>query len=142
MELNMIINENNIKDFLLLFVITIFTFNLNYKILDIKEKKKNLPIYFLILLVIDIIVIVIRNKAGTTMQIISLLIFIALIFSNKVNKNIGYSIMISTVSLSINYIICLISISISYFIFRFSNFNTYIVLMGILSIYVILYIAI
>ena len=142
MKLNMIINDNNIKDFLLLFVITIFTFNLNYKILDIKEKKKNLPIYFLILLIIDIIVIVIRNKAGTTMQIISLLIFIALIFSNKVNKNIGYSIMITTVSVSINYIMCLISISISYFIFRFSNFNTYIVLMGILSIYVILYITI
>ena len=138
MSINAIINEDNIKDFFIIFFITIFTLKFNYRILDIKEKYKNLPIYFLALIVIDILAIIIRNKIGETAQIMSLTMFIALIFSNKINKNIGYSIMITTISVSINYFMCLISITVNYFIFKFFEVNTYIILIGILSIYIIL----
>ena len=139
MDFRIIITDNNIKDFFMIFFITVFTLKFNYKILDIKEKHKNLPIYFLVLVVIDILAIVIRNKIGETIQIMSLMMFIALIFSNKTNRNIGYSIMITTISISVNYIICLISASINYFIFRFFDVNNYIILVGILSIYILLY---
>ena len=138
MSINAIINEDNIKDFFIIFFIMIFTLKFNYRILDIKEKYKNLPIYFLALIVIDILAIIIRNKIGETAQIMSLTMFIALIFSNKINKNIGYSIMITTISVSINYFMCLISITVNYFIFKFFEVNTYIILIGILSIYIIL----
>ncbi len=139
MDFRTIITDNNIKDFFMILFITVFTLKFNYKILDIKEKYKNLPIYFLVLVIIDILSIVIRNKIGETIQIMSLMMFIALIFSNKTNRNIGYSIMITTISISVNYIICLISASINYFIFRFFNVNNYIILVGILSIYLLLY---
>lgn len=139
MDFRTIITDNNIKDFFMILFITVFTLKFNYKILDIKEKHKNLPIYFLVLVIIDILSIVIRNKIGETIQIMSLMMFIALIFSNKTNRNIGYSIMITTISISVNYIICLISASINYFIFRFFNVNNYIILVGILSIYILLY---
>ena len=119
--------------------ITIFTLNFNYKILDLKEERKTLLIYFFILIMIDIIVIAIKNTLGTTVEIMFLLLSIALIFSNKVNRNIGYSIMITTISISINYIICIISSIINYCIFRFLSNNTYIVLLGTLGVYVILY---
>ena len=64
MSINAIINEDNIKDFFIIFFITIFTLKFNYRILDIKEKHKNLPIYFLALIAIDILAITIRNKIG------------------------------------------------------------------------------
>lgn len=119
--------------------IAIFTLKFNYKILDLKEERKTLSIYFFILIIIDIIVIAIKNALGTTVEIMFLLLSIALIFSNKVNRNIGYSIMITTVSISMNYIICIISSIINYCIFRFLSNNTYIVLLGTLGVYVILY---
>ena len=139
MDFKIIITDNNIKDFFVILFITVFTLKSNYRILGIKEKYKNLPIYFLVLVVIDILAIVIKNKIGETVQIMSLMMFIALIFSNKINRNIGYSIMITTISISVNYIICLISASINYFIFRFFDINNYIILVGILSIYIFLY---
>ena len=139
MNFNTIINDNNIKDFFIIFFISMFTLKLNYKILDLKEKSKTLLIYSFILIIIDIIVIALRNGVGIMVQIISLLMFIALIFSNKVNGNIGYSIMITTISISTNYIICIISSSINFFIFRLLPSNTYIVLLGTLIIYVFFY---
>ena len=134
MNFNTIINDNNIKDFLIIFFISMFTLKFNYKILDLKEKSKTILIYFFILVIIDIIVIALRNGVGIMVQIISLLMFIALIFSNKVNGNIGYSIMITTISISTNYIICIISSTINFFIFRLLPSNTYIVLLGTLII--------
>ena len=47
--------------------------------------------------------------------------------------------MITTISVSINYIICIISSIINYCIFRFLSNNTYIILLGTLGVYVILY---
>ena len=139
MNFSTIITDSNIKDFFIILFIAIFTLRFNYKILDIKEKSRDLVISFFVLVIIDLVVIIIRNRVGITVQIVSLLMCIALIFSNKVNRNIGYSIMLTTISISISYIICLVSISINYFIFRFFNINTYIVLIGILITYVILY---
>ena len=133
------ITTQNIQDFIKFLIIIIFTFKLNFKILNMEQKGKQLILNFLISMIIDILVIAIKNIVDMTIEIICLNIFIAVIFANKTNKNIGYSFMITLISFSINYIIYLISLTISYSIFRFSNFNKYIVLVGILSIYIIIF---
>ena len=139
MNISNIITYDVMKDFIIHFFITVYTLRFNYKMLNIKVKIKNLPLYIFIVIMVDILIIVIKNQAGATIQIISLIMCISLIFSNKVDKNIGYSIILTTISFSINYIIYLVSVSISYFIFRFFNINTYLVLVGIFSVYTILF---
>ncbi len=137
MDIKMLIDVNIIRDFIKILFITIFTLRFNYKLMDIKVVGKSKVLYFFILVVIDSIVIIIKNIAGTTIQVISLIIIIALIFSKKINRNIGYSIMITAISFSINYILYLISVIISFCIFNFIHIsaNVYIILTSILVIY-------
>ncbi len=132
------IDSNDIIYFIKLLFIIIFTLKFNYKLLDIKNEK-NICIYLLAIIIIDILATVIKNIAGTTISIILLIVLLSLIFSNKVHKNIGYSIMVTTLSFGINNVIYAISVIISYCIFTVSNFDNYITMMGILVIYWIIF---
>lgn len=126
-------------DFIKIFFIAMFTLKFNYKLLNIKEKTKNVYVYLLILIVINILVTIIKNIVDTTISIIFLIMFLALLFSNNIKRNIGYSIMITTISFCINNIMYLISIMVSYWIFSFFNVNDFVTMVGILIIYTILY---
>lgn len=139
MNLDMIINVDNIRDFTKIFIVIIFSLKLCCKLLDIKEERKHKLVKLLFLVIIDIVLIIIKKIAGTTIYTVSLIMVIALIFSNRINKNIGYSVMISTISFSINYILYLTSVIIGYCIFRFLNISTYVIMIGILMIYTILF---
>lgn len=140
MNINIIIDEDIIKDFVIHFFIIIYTLKFNYRILNIKEETtKKLPIYFLMAIIIDILILIIKSKTGTMIQIISLILVIALLFSRKINKNIGYSIMITMISFSLNYIIYLISVIMTFIIFIFFKTNTLITLISIILIYTMLF---
>ena len=139
MDINIIINEDTIKDFVIHFFIIIFTLKFNYKILNIKEETKKFPVYFFMAIIIDILVLIIKNKAGGTIQLISLILVIALLFSRKINQNIGYSIMMTMISFSLNYIMYLISVIITFGIFIFFKPNTFITLITIVLIYTALF---
>ena len=88
----------------------------------------------------NIITTIIRYIANSTISIIFFDIFIAYIFSNKINKNIGYSLLITTISLSINFILYLVSTVINFIIFNTVEINNeYIVLISIIIIFTILF---
>ena len=134
------ITNGIMQDYIKLLFITILTFKLNFKILDVEETRKDKILYILIATVIDILVLIIQNITDITVEIIVLNMFITLAFSNKTHKNIGYSFIITLISFVINYIIYLISLIISFIVFKLLNCNNdYIVLIGILSIYSIIF---
>ena len=134
-----IIEYRNIEYLVKIIFISIFTLKLNYKILNINTNvKRVLP--FVIVIIINILSTIIRIMSDSLISLCFLDICISILFSKITSRNIGTSLMITTISISINYIIYLISVSISYSIFRFSNLNNeYLVLVGILIIYSIIY---
>ena len=128
-------------NFIKLFFITLFTLKFNDKLLDIKNenKIKNICFRLIILIVINTDVLFIKKYADTTISIIFLIMSLALLFSYKIKKNIGYSIMITIISFCISNIIYIISVVLSYIIFRFLYVNDYATMIGILLIYILLY---
>ena len=135
-------DESVIKYFCKMVFISIFTMYLNYKFLNIQEKdiRKMIKVIIQIIL-IDIISIFIEISLNSTIGIILTNIFLALLFSGKINKNVGYSLMITMISFCINYILYSMSIVINYIIFKTCNINNdYIILLGILLIYSIIFI--
>lgn len=135
-------DESVIKYFCKMVFISIFTMYLNYKFLNIQEKdiRKMIKVIIQIIL-IDIISIFIEISLNSTIGIILTNIFLALLFSGKINKNVGYSLMITMISFCINYILYSMSIVINYIIFKVCNINNdYIILLGILLIYSIIFI--
>ena len=113
---------------------------LNYKILNIKEKNLKEKIIIIIkLIIINVFSAISKHISNSTVGIMITDIFIALIFSKNINKNIGYSLLITTISLSINYILYIFSAAINYVLFR--NYviqNRYIVFIAILLVDIIL----
>lgn len=128
-----------IEYYIKVMLLSIFTLILNYKILNINEKKLKKIIFVLIILIGDIVSAIIQYISNSTISIIFLNIFISLVFSVKVNKNIGYSIFITTISFTINYIIYSIAIIFNYIIVKMFNISSnYVILTGISVIYSVL----
>ena len=123
-----------IEYFLKIMFISVFTLILNYKCLAVKINNK-IRVFISIIFGV-IICVVIQYISDSIGSLLFLNIFIALIFSNNINKNIGYSLMINTISLSINYCLYITSTIINFIIAKLINFsNEYIILVGILLIY-------
>lgn len=135
-----IINEGAIKYFCKIIFTSMFTMYLNYKFLNIQEKdmKKVIKVVLQIIL-IDVISVFIEVSVNSTIGIVLINIFIALLFSLKINKNVGYSLMITMISFCTNYVLYSTSIIINYIIFKICNIhNDYMILLGILLIYSII----
>lgn len=99
------------------FFITICTYFTFLKIINEKEIKiKSIIKVSIYMFIITIIASLIKYKNNYLISIISLIFFIGLICSFKTNKNIGYSVLISTIALSINYIVLFIAIVIIFII--------------------------
>ena len=134
-----IIEYKNIEYLTKIIFISIFTLKLNYKILNIDINAKKILVTLIILL-INILSVLIRIISDSLISLCFLDIAISFLFSKMTRRNIGTSLMVTTISISTNYIMYLISVSISYSIFRFSNLNNeYIVFVGILIIYIVIY---
>ena len=71
------------------------------------------------------------------MGLMFLNVFLAVIFARNISKNIGYSLLITTVSLTINYILYIIATGISYMLANYLK-NDYFIFVIILSLYSIL----
>ena len=134
-----IVNLENIEiwaDIIKLFFICLFTYLMNFKIINIKRDIKIHEI--LILLLIVIISKTIRDKVNYLYCIVSMVILISFLFT-KISKNsLGYSLMISIISLTISYIFFSISIFISFILcLILKTRNEYVNIIIILIIYVI-----
>ena len=134
--MEMIINNNIVYFFKILFT-SMLTMYLNYKIMNISTKKI-LKIVILIFLV-DIVSVALNSIADSAIAIVFVNICVAYLFSNKINKNMGYSLMITVISFCINYVLYSMAIIVNFIIFKIFNINNeYITLVGILFIYSIL----
>src|SRR5699024_10961844 len=82
---------------------------------------------------------ILKYISDSTVGIMVIDIFLALIFSKNINKNIGYSLLITTISLSINYILYIFSATINYVLLRnYAIQNRYIVFIAILLVDIVL----
>lgn len=135
-----IIKYSNLEYFIKIIVISAFTLKLNYKILGIYEKSVlNVVKLAIILIFSNVVCAMIEEVTNSTISVLFLDIFISLILSHKINNNLGYSVLVSTISLSINYVIYLISVIINFIIFRALNIsNEQITLISILIIFSVL----
>ena len=135
-----IIRYSNLEYFIKIMVISAFTLKLNYKILGIHEKSVlNVVKLAIILICSNVICAMIEDVTNSTISVLFLDIFVSLILSYKINNNLGYSVLVSTISLSINYVIYLISVIINFIIFRTLNIsNEQIALISILIIFSVL----
>ena len=124
-----------------LFFINIFTYILNLKIVNIKLKRNIIEKIIIIALgvLLAIICNIIRKWSNFLYLVISIIIFISLLFSIKSKYKFAHSIVITIFSLTINYIIFIISTFFSFIIFFVFNIqNDYINMILILIIYMLL----
>ena len=130
-----------IKYYIIITFISIFTLRLNYKLLDIYDRNiKNILKTIFLLIVGDIITTIVGKIANSTISIIFFDMYIAYIFSDKINKNIGYSLLVTTMSLCINFILYLISTVINFILFNIIHINNdYVILASILIVFMILF---
>ncbi len=136
-----IIEYRNIEYFIKTIFISIFTLYLNYKILNIEEKdKKEIIKNILVTIIFTGIGTIIKYYCNLTLSMIALDIFIACIFSAVTKRYISFSLIVTTISLTVNYILYSISIAVNYIIFKMFNItNEYITLIEIILIYIIIF---
>ena len=131
-----------IVDIIKLYCISICTYYMNFKLMNISRNKtiKEKFVISLIIFIISIICKVIKEYTDFIYVIISMIFLIGSIFTITTKNKIGYSLVITTFSLAINYTFFLISACICFFVVFIFNMqlNDYINLTLIVSIYIIL----
>ena len=128
-------------DVLKLSFINLCTYYMNFKMVNTKcnKNKTDLVINIVIIIFITLICKFIKDKIDYLYGIVTSLVLIGILFSRKSKNNIGYCLIVTTISLTINYIILALSIFFSFFIFfMFNTKNEYINIIVILTIFVIL----
>lgn len=123
------------------YFITMCTYYINLKISNQKLNKnpKNILVVSIGLLLICVIYAMLRKNFGNTYAIIFLAISESLIFSIESKNEVIYSIVITCVSLSINYILFFTSVVINFiYILLLKISNEYIDTILVLSVYVAL----
>lgn len=131
----------NIVDIIKIFYICIFTYYINFKIINKKIKVilRNCLLIIISMMVISIICRIIKNLLGFSYNIIFMALLISIIFKIFTNQTFAYSLLVTVISLSINYSIFSISVCLSVIpTILFNVQNIYIGLILILIIYSIL----
>ena len=107
-----------------------------YAVLKNTNEKHKTILDVIGIIITSIICSSIKYYSNSMNSIIFLILLLSIIFSGIGKKNIGYYILITTICLSINYIIFFIAIILSYFPNRIMNIqNNYIGLISIIIIY-------
>lgn len=134
------LNElENVVDIIRLFFIIIYTYLIVIKIIDKKFIYKEQISTLLIFLILPIILKIIKDRCGYAYCMICITILLGIMIKNNMKNNIGHSILIATISLSINYILYFISIALSFLPNVIMNIdNDFISLFIIILIYSIL----
>ena len=117
-----------------IFSVTLFTFKTIIKILAIKDNKLTLKI-LISAFIISSICYIIEKGFNSVATVLTLNILIAMFLSKIIEIKLGYSILISAVALSLNYIFYMISSVFCYMILKEISLNDYITLIFIITIY-------
>ena len=132
----------NLADIIKLFYICILTYYLNFKLLNknLEITWKKSIIIIIIMLLVSVICKCIKNILGYSYSIISMMLLISIIFKLLANQRFIYSLLVTIISLSINYSIFSISVLASFIPATISTillnaYNEYIGLILILIIY-------
>ncbi len=106
----------NIVDIIKIFYLSIFTYYTNFKIMNkkIQITLKNCVMIILSMIVISVICRFIKNLLGFSYNVIFMILLITIIFKVSIKERFAYSLLITMISLSINYIIFSISAFIAY----------------------------
>lgn len=108
-------NPNNILNFCRIYFIAIFTYCLAIKFINKTDQIKHKRIKVIIFMTaISIIYVIIKNVSNFFYSTIFLILGIAMILARNINSNIGYTMIITIISLATNYIIFFISIIINF----------------------------
>lgn len=130
---------NYFVDMIKMFFIILYTYCIAFKIINQKNFKNSKIFILIIFIALAVISKIIKNIYGYLYSIIYLDFLVAILFSKLTKNNIGYSILITTMSLSISYIVFFVSLGISFFpniVFNINN--SFISLFIIIFIYTIL----
>ena len=106
----------NIVDIVKIFYLCIFTYYINFKLINKKMNVtlKNALIIVLSMAFVSIICRFIKNVLGFSYNIVSMFLLITIIFKISIRERFTYSLLVTMTSLSINYIIFSISAFIAY----------------------------
>ena len=132
---------DNIVDIIKIVYICIFTYYLDFKLINknIETKLKDNLIIISSMIIVSVICRFIKNFLGFLYHIILMILLISLIFKIFSKNRFGYSLLVTVISLSINYIIFSISTFLAYNIVIFTNIqNIYFSLFLILIVYLLL----
>ena len=125
-----------IVTYLEIYIISIFTYYTSLKIINSEDKNKVLLIFFCIF--ISVICALIKFQTNLFYSMIPLVFMLAIIFSKFQKKDIIYSIIILTLSLSINYVILFLSGTVSFFPnYIIKTQNDYIEFISVIIFYII-----
>ena len=128
-----------VVDIIRIFFIIIYTYLIELKIINKKLSYKKYVKIFLILGISSVLCKIIKDKYGYTYCIICVDIILGMLINQFTKNNLGYSILTTTISLSINYILYFIAITLSFIPnIVFNIENNFISLLSIIIIYTIL----
>ena len=135
----------NIVDIIKIFYISIFTFYVNFKLINqkIEISLKRCLAIIIIIVTISLICRFIKITLGFLYNLIFMILLISIMFKFFAHQRFAYSLLITVISISINYIIFSLSVIISLIptiipIILFSIYNEYIGLILILISYSLL----
>ena len=123
---------------IILYFINLFTYYMDFKIMGIPLNKnwKEKFSAVLIMVLITIICNFIRDWAGFLYLVISIILLTATLFSIRSKNKLGHSVIVTMISLAMNYIIFIISLFLGFImVFTFNIKNEYINMIIILTIY-------
>ena len=130
-----------IADIIKLNVINICTYYINFRIINEPFIKKmyEVPIICFAIFLVTIVCKFAKDTLNFSYSIMSSIIFIAIMLLIKTKFKLGYSMLVTVVSLTINYIVFVISVFFNFIIFYiFKIENDYINVVLLLIIYIIL----
>ena len=132
--------QNNIIELIKIFIIAIFTIITNLKIINLKiHKIENIIKIFITICIVVAFCLYIGKVSNSTVSVLCLNFIISLTFSNITSNKIGYSILITTVSLCINYMMYTVASIICFIIFKIIDVNSkFIIITFIVAIYIVL----
>ena len=126
-------------DIIRLYFINIFTYYMNFKIVNKLRIGKYVWFDYLLIFIITLGLKYLKDKFSFLYFIVSTILLIGCMFSLLTKNKLGYSIMVTVISLTINYIIFVIGLFFSFLIcFALKIQNDYVNLIILLVIYVIL----
>ena len=131
----------NIVDIIKIFCLCIFTYYINFRIINKKPEYtfKKCIIAIISMIISSIICRIIKNILGFSYNVIFMIFLVSVIFTISSKQRFGYSLLITLISLSINYSIFSLSVLISIIPMALFNIqNIYIGLVLILIMYSVL----